>query len=186
MLVRVFGVLVVLVPVTVLLTRAMMVTLRALVELALQHLARHTGRMLEHQLAAIHAGRGEDTGPAQPEGQGQRPLPLPHPRLAEEPPERQHGEDPGGDEREPLVGLHELVHRLPVGDVVLGLKSRDHRRRRAQRPQHESPERGDPQPFPPSGRGEQIEEHGADQQRRGQIVERRVEPGPVVAEHRVS
>ena len=80
----------------------------------------------------------------------------------------------------------ELVHRLPVGDVVLGLKSRNHRRRRAQRPQHESPERGDPQPFPPSGRGEQIEEHGADQQRRGQIVERRVEPGPVVAGHRVS
>ena len=77
MLVRVFGVLVVLVPVTVPLTRAMMVTLRALVELALQHLARHTGRMLEHQLAAIHAGCGEDTGPTKPQGQGQRPLPLP-------------------------------------------------------------------------------------------------------------
>jgi hypothetical protein len=82
--------------------------------------------------------------------------------------------------------LHHLVDRFPVGDVVLGLEPREHGQHAADRPGDQRPEPDHPEGGPAQDHAGQLEEHG-DQEKGGrQVVQRRVQAGPVVTEHRVS
>jgi len=90
---------------------------------------------------------------------------------------------PHGDECLSLVLLHELVNRLAVLDHVLGLEAGEHRHPPPDRPGPQGPERGRFERTALRDPGADVEQHRDEQQRRGEVVHRRVETRPVETEH---
>ena len=85
--------------VAVTLTRRVGVPGGALVGLRGQHVGRDTGRMVEHQPAAVDRGGDQHARSAQRDRERQRPLRGAHPPLPDDPPDRQHAEDAQRDQR---------------------------------------------------------------------------------------
>ena len=162
----------------------MMMARGSLLGLLLQHRSGDPRGVIEDESPAVYAGRQEDARSAQGHRERHRPLGRAHPVLAQEPPHRQHTEDPQGHEGQQLVGFHHPVDRVAVLDMLLGLQSREHRGRAAERAEDQGVETGLTKGRATGRRGDEIEEHRRDEQRGGQVVERGMQPGPVVAEHR--
>jgi hypothetical protein len=164
----------------------MMVSLRPLAHLRLEHGGGDAGRVVEHQLASVDRGRDQHPRARDRDRQHRPALAAGHATLPEDSPQRDHREDAQGDPRQLLVSRHDPVDRLAVGDVLLGLEPRQHGQPPADRPGDQRPEPGHPERRPVERGAGQVE-HYRDQQQGGrEVVEGGVQAGPVVAEHWVS
>jgi hypothetical protein len=165
------------------LTAGVLVPLAALVQLSLEHRGWNAGRMLEYQSAPVQPGREQDGDTAQRRQNNCRPLETAHPFLANQPPEGKHPEDAQSDEGESFVRLHDPVYGLTMGDVILGLQAGDHSRDRSDSANQHQRKSYLSEHQPPSGERKEIEEDSGDQQGNREVVQERVNAGPIVAEH---
>jgi hypothetical protein len=81
------------------------------------------------------------------------------------------------------VPFHDAVYRFSVLDVFFGLKSREDCGGPADGAEDDGPEAHLPEVLLPGHQCRQVEENSGEEQRRGEIVQGGVEPGPVVVEH---
>jgi hypothetical protein len=155
----------------------------ALAQLRLKHAAGNGGGMLEYQSAAEIGGSEEDPHATQREKQDHGSLHRSHSPLSQNPPESQDSEYPQRYQRQLLVGFHDAMHRFPVLDVLLGLKSRDDCRGPTDGAEDDGPEAHLPETLLPGRQCHQVEEHSGEEQRGGEIVQGGVKAGPIVTEH---
>src|SRR5690349_1844802 len=92
------------------------------VELLCQDGAWNGRCMVEDQSTSVIGGNKEDAESAERQDQHQRPFTASHSALPEDAPQGEHSKHSQGGQRQFLMSLHQLMHRLAMRDVFICLE----------------------------------------------------------------
>src|SRR3954464_12946654 len=118
----------------------MVMALAPFVQLSLQDRAGDSRGMLEHQFTPEHTSSDHEAETDHGKGEHERALGGGHALFPKDSPQSNDREHTQGNQRQILMGTHQLVHRLAVVDVLFRLKPRDYRGSPADRANHKGPE----------------------------------------------